>query len=50
LASAKQKLSDLVTIHLKTLALKRKAGITADAYARSMPPTGSPKANILLIM
>ena len=32
LAGAKQKLRDLVSIHLKTLALKRQAGITVDAY------------------
>lgn len=32
LASAKQKLRALVTTHLKTLAIKRVAGITIDAY------------------
>lgn len=32
LGSAKQKFRDLVSLHLETLALKRRAGITVDAY------------------
>lgn len=32
LATAKQKLRDLVTLHLKTLAMRRYAGISEDAY------------------
>ena len=38
LATAKQKLRDLVSIHLRTLATKRHAGITIDAYGT---PDGS---------
>jgi hypothetical protein len=38
LSSAKRKLRDLVSIHLKTLALKRQGGITVDAYGT---PDGS---------
>jgi len=38
LSSAKQKLRTLVLLHLKTLAIKRQAGITIDAYGT---PNGS---------